>query len=266
VTHKKESIMAEIQEFEEDSGSFDSLGELEVVEKQVEQPIEQPKVDDDLPRQFRGKSIKEIAEYAALTERSLSKQGQELGEVRRLADELLREQLVRKHEAVKTEDIDFFQDPEGAVNKAIENNPRLVAAENHFKELQIERTRKALMEKHPDVGNVMQDPEFAKWINSSKIRTNLFQHAENYDLDAADELLSTYKELRKTRQTQEPVDNTVERSSNLRSASVDTGGSGEITKKVYRRADLINLKIKQPSRYDAMADEIMKAYAEGRVR
>jgi len=195
--------MAEIQEFEEDSGSFDSLGELEVVEKQVEQPIEQPKTDDDLPRQFRGKSIKEIADYAALTERSLSKQGQELGEVRRLADELLREQLVRKSETVKPKDIDFFEDPEGAVNKAIENNPRLVAAESQFKELQIERTRKALMEKHPDVGNVMQDPEFSKWINSSKIRTNLFQHAENYDLDAADELLSTYKELRKTRKGDE---------------------------------------------------------------
>jgi hypothetical protein len=35
---------------------------------------------------------------------------------------------------------------------------------------------------------------------------------------------------------------------------------------VYRRADLIRLKMQDPNRYDALSDEIMQAYQEGRVR
>ena len=48
--------------------------------------------------------------------------------------------------------------------------------------------------------------------------------------------------------------------------SVDVGGSGESSKRVYRRADLIRLKMTDPSRYEALSDEIMQAYAEGRVK
>jgi hypothetical protein len=37
-------------------------------------------------------------------------------------------------------------------------------------------------------------------------------------------------------------------------------------KKMYRRADLINLQVTDPRRYEALADEIHSAYAEGRVK
>ena len=52
----------------------------------------------------------------------------------------------------------------------------------------------------------------------------------------------------------------------MRAATVDVGGTGESSRKVFRRADLIKLKMTDPARYDAMSDEIMAAYAEGRVR
>jgi hypothetical protein len=35
---------------------------------------------------------------------------------------------------------------------------------------------------------------------------------------------------------------------------------------MYRRADLINLQITDPRRYEALAEEIQDAYAEGRVK
>ena len=44
------------------------------------------------------------------------------------------------------------------------------------------------------------------------------------------------------------------------------GGTGESTKPIYRRADLIRLRMQDPVRYDSMADDILQAYAEGRVR
>jgi hypothetical protein len=47
---------------------------------------------------------------------------------------------------------------------------------------------------------------------------------------------------------------------------VDTGGTGEATKRIYRRADLIRLKMNDPARYEALQPEIMAAYQEGRVK
>ncbi len=38
-------------------------------------------------------------------------------------------------------------------------------------------------------------------------------------------------------------------------------GTGESSKRVYRRADLIRLKMTDPARYDALQPEIMAAYA-----
>jgi hypothetical protein len=52
----------------------------------------------------------------------------------------------------------------------------------------------------------------------------------------------------------------------MRAAQVDVGGTGESSKRVYRRADLIRLKMTEPDRYDALSGEIMQAYADGRVK
>src|SRR3990170_1270827 len=45
------------------------------------------------------------------------------------------------------------------------------------------------------------DKGFTEWIEKSPIRQQLFNQANNFDVDAANELLSTYKELRAVRQT-----------------------------------------------------------------
>ena len=52
----------------------------------------------------------------------------------------------------------------------------------------------------------------------------------------------------------------------MKAATVDVGGAGESSRKVYRRADLIKLKLTDPSRYEALQDDILAAYAEGRVK
>ena len=258
--------MAEIQELE------DVSGELETVEAQIEQQpvVEAPKVEDDIPPQFRGKSVKEIAEYALATERSLSRQGNELGEVRRLADELLKSTLVKKPEPEPPKEVDFFENPQEAVRQAVANDPRVLAAEQYVAQAQKEQTKQAFYQKHPDAPSIVQDPEFAAWVQASKVRTRLFQAADNFDFDAGDELLSTYKELRQVKQqraTEQSIKvDTQARDAALRSASVETSGSGESSKKVYRRTDLIRLKMNNPAKYEEMADEIMAAYAEKRVR
>ena len=128
------------------------------------------------------------------------------------------------------------------------------------------------LENHPDFKEIVADDEFKEWVGKSKVRQQLFMSADrNYNFDAADELISTFKALKghRAQETQEEIErirSTQEKSLNAASNPA-VGGSSEPTgKKIYRRADLIRLNQRDPQRYEQMQDEIMRAYQEGRVR
>ena len=58
-----------------------------------------------------------------------------------------------------------------------------------------------------------------------------------------------------------------QRDQTLKAATVAVdGATGETSKKIYRRADLIRLQMTDPERYMALQDDIMSAYSDGRVR
>jgi hypothetical protein len=59
-----------------------------------------------------------------------------------------------------------------------------------------------------------------------------------------------------------------DRKRQLKAASTgSTAGSTEApSRKIYRRADIIKLMQTDPKRYQQLQPEIMKAYADGRVR
>jgi len=85
-----------------------------------------------------------------------------------------------------------------------------------------------LATEHPDFTQVVQDPDFVDWVKSSPIRLGLYAKADGeFDYDSANELLSTYKQLKgvKTKQVSDAGEAT--RKQNLKAASVDTGGTGE---------------------------------------
>jgi hypothetical protein len=244
------------------------LGELEVVEKQkLETTVES--ISNDIPDKYRGKELSDIIKMHQEAEKLIGKQAQEVGEVRKLADELIKQNLAGKPQPIKEEEpeVDFFENPQAAVRKTVDNHPDVLAARQagqEFKKMQIQQK---LASEHPDFGQIVQDPDFANWVKSSPIRIGLYAKADGeFDYDSANELLSTYKQLKgvKAKQTNEAGE--TQRKSNLKAATVDVGGSGESGKRVYRRADLIRLKMTDPNRYDALSDEIMTAYAEGRVK
>ena len=124
-----------------------------------------------------------------------------------------------------------------------------------------------LAQDHPDFSQVVNDAEFQNWVKSSPVRVGLYAKADGeFDYDSANELLSTFKQLRGIKAKQSEQASDVSRAKSMKAAQVDVGGSGESAKKVYRRADLIRLKMTDPSRYETLSDEIMQAYSEGRVR
>ena len=249
--------MAEIQDFDSE------VGEIESVEKQQSEAVA---AAPELPEKYRGKSIEDVVKMHRDAEDLIARQGREVGEVRKLADELIKSQLTPKAEVEKPKEVDFFENPQEAIRQQIENNPRVVAAEQYAKQAQAEQSRQRLAQIHPDVQQIVGDVGFQEWVKASKVRTQLFHQADNYDIEAAHELISTYKELRGVRQKVVTDSDTTARDKTLKAASVDTGGSGESSQKVFRRADLIRLKMRDPGKYEAMSDEIMAAYQTGRVK
>lgn len=238
-----------------------------------------PEPVDELPEKYKGKTAAEIARMHQEAEKLIGRQANEVHEVRSLADQLLKQQLeankrVQQQPIEESLEDDFFADPKQAVNRQVEKHPAVVEARQAALEMKKMKTAQQLSAKHPDFVTIASDAGFQDWVKASAIRLNLFAKADaEYDFEAADELLSTYKEIKQIK-AQQAVQQTAQsnqieaeaQKAAMKAATVDVGGTGESSRKVYRRADLIKLKMTDPQRYEAMSDEIMAAYAEGRVK
>lgn len=225
---------------------------------------------DDLPEKYRGKSIKDIVAMHQEAEKLIGKHSGEVGELRSYVDGFIKAKLseAESQRAPVEEEVDFFEDPQRAVSKAIETHPTVRRAQEQADMYARQTAMSALKEKHPDLPQVLQNPNFMEWVKASKVRSELFQRADQqYDFDCADELVSQYKErnaiVQQTAQVeQQSRQQAVRAAATGSSSGANTGGA----KRVYRRADIIKLMKNDPDRYEALAPEIMKAYQEGRVR
>ena len=234
----------------------------------VEDPpaVEDP--DDDIPDKYKGKTIKEVISMHQSAEQLIGSQGSEVGELRKVVDAYITNQTNNQPPKEPEKEIDFFEDPKGAVNQAIENHPEVIAARQETAKMKRNASLTQLQAKHPDMQQVLQAPAFAEWVKASPVRLELYQRADQgFDFDAADELVSNYKE--RTQAAQQVVQTeTAARQQVVRAASTGstTGANTSGAKRIYRRADIIKLMKNDPDRYEALNDEIILAYAEGRVR
>lgn len=255
--------MALIEEVlnEEPTNSLEELEEEGTVE-QVQEP------EDDLPEKYRGKTAKEIALMHQEAEKLIGKQGSEVGELRKVVDDFIKTQSLKeaKKEEPELDDDVFFTNPNEAVKKAIDNHPSVKEAKQASLAMRQQEVLNKLATKHPNFMATVQDPSFADWVKSSRVRTELFARAETqFDFDAADELLTTWQE-RQNVAKQVTETSKLDKQNQLKAANVSSQGSTEqVSKKKYRRSDIIELMRTNPRKYEAMADEIMAAYAEGRV-
>jgi hypothetical protein len=269
----------ELQEEVSNEGLTDLNQEGSSIPDAVETVSAQPEEiapEVEVPDKYRGKSLEEVVRMHQESEKLIGRQAQEVGEVRKLADSLIKQQLETKHDTAQpspAQEIDWYEDPEKAVNRAVENNPILKQLqENQLRQIQM-NNRAMLEQSHPDFMSIVQSEDFTNWVKESRIRIQLLANAENYDLDSALELLGNYKSTRNLKQQNtQAADQSLKkadeegRAKSLKAASVQQGGTGESSKPIYRRADLIRLKMQDPARYESLADDILSAYAEGRVR
>ena len=247
----------------------------ELEQDTVETPEEeQPEQEPELPEKYRGKSVEDLVQMHQELEKFSGKQSTEVGELRKLVDNHIQTQLVaqqapqQQQQFDDEDDVDFFVDPDKAVNRAIDNHPKIKEAEAYTQQYKQQATLAQLKSEHPEMEQILQDPKFAEWIKGSKVRTQLFVQADQrYDYDAADELFNLWKERASVAQQTANVEKQA-RKNTLKSASTGNArGTAEASrKKVYRRADIIKLMRTDPERYQSLSDELLKAYAEGRVR
>ena len=234
------------------------------VEEQLEAETPQ---EEEVPEKFAGKSINDLVKMNLASEAMIGRQAQEVGDLRKTFDDFQRAQLVAAPKEPE-EEVDFFTDPEKAMSKAIDAHPRMKQAEDMAQQYQKTTAMTVLQAKHPDAQTVINDEGFKQWIGASKVRTRMYQSADQqYDYESADELLSLWKDR------QQLAQQTVKMEGQARSNQVRQGATGSArtsseppSRKTYRSSDLIKLQIQDPQRYDALQPELMKAYAEGRVK
>jgi len=245
---------------------------IENEEQEIQLEVEQPQVEEPtVPEKYQGKSLEEVVQMHQEAEKLLGRQSSEVGELRRVVDDYISSQTqpTAPQQYVEPEDdIDYFTDPQAAVNRAIENHPKIREAQEYSAQYKKQSSLATLNNKHPDMQEILKDPKFAEWIQASKIRTKLFVDADQrYDAEAADELFSLWKERKAVAQQTVQVEKQARKQQIKAANTGNTRGSAEGSRrKVYRRADIIKLMRTDPERYQALSEEILRAYSEGRVK
>ena len=248
--------------------------EEEIVEEQEapEEPTQASTDDEEyeIPEKYQGKDVKDIVRMHQEAEKLLGRQSSEVGELRKIVDDFVKSQSQKAESPQKEddEDFDFFTDPDRAIAKAIENHPKLKEAEQVSMAMKQQQILSKLQSDHPDFLDIIQSEGFQEWVSKSKVRTELYQRADQrFDYDSADELLTSWKERQNMVKETSKV-HEADRKRQLKAASTGSAsGSGESpSRKIYRRADIIKLMQTDPKRYQALSNEIMAAYAEGRVK
>lgn len=227
-------------------GTPDEVADVEVAEPEIDLHAE----------------IKKLTDQNKKLQASMSRQGWELGELRQKVPALER---MAQANLPAPETADFFVDPKKAVDQNIDAHPAIQKLQAEARQLEQQRMVLTLKEAHPDYREITVDEDFIDWVQASKVRTRLFQDANNgYDFDSANELLTTWKERKTIANTSKVEQEQKQKAAaDLKSAAVHTG-SAVSGKKIYTPKQLEEIKRTDLDTYISLNPA--KLYAEGRVR
>lgn len=242
-------------------------------------------LESDLPEKYRGKSVKEIAKMHQEAEQAFSRQGNELGEYRRLADTLLGLEQEKKTkekgpETVPVTTDDLFSDTEKSLNRAVEQNPvvKKVAETSEALERELNITR--FEREFPGYKQDLENPEFGEWIKKSAVRLQLAKAANDYDLESARGLWQLWGEYSEFQTSKEEVaekarkkaESQEKRRKQEDDADLEGSTTGDGTSEtVYDRKKVMELRIRA-LKGDKSAEAKLKklnplrVYTEGRIR
>ena len=262
---------------QEDEELVNLFGEQEP--QKEEEPQEAAKVEttakqepeSTVPDKYQGKSIEEIVQMHQEAEKLVGRQSSEVGELRKIVDDFIKTKAEETKQEISPnnsmdDEVDFFENPKEAVAKAVAGSTEMKQMQELLAAQKQQEVLGKISAKHPDYMEVIQDPAFGEWVKGSTVRVELLQRADNYDFNAADELLTVWSERKEVVEKAKEV-NEQDRKQQRKAATTGGKGSGEpISRKIYKRSDIVQLMISDPERYKANVDEFDRAYREGRVK
>lgn len=227
--------------------------------------------ESTVPDKYQGKSIEEIVQMHQEAEKLVGRQSSEVGELRKIVDDFIKTKAEETKQEISPnnsmdDEVDFFDNPKEAVARAVAGSTEMKQMQELLAAQKQQEVLGKISAKHPGYMEVIQDPAFGEWVKGSTVRVELLQRADNYDFNAADELLTVWSERKEVVDKAKGV-NEQDRKQQRRAATTGGKGSGEpISRKIYKRSDIVQLMISDPERYKANVDEFDRAYREGRVK
>jgi hypothetical protein len=227
--------------------------------------------ESTVPDKYQGKSIEEIVQMHQEAEKLVGRQSSEVGELRKIVDDFIKTKAEETKQEISPnndldDEVDFFENPKEAVAKAVAGSTEMKQMQELLAAQKQQEVLGKISAKHPDYMEVIKDPAFGEWVKSSAVRVELLQRADTYDFNAADELLTVWSERKEVVEKAKEV-NEQDRKQQRKAATTGGKGSGEpISRKIYKRSDIVQLMISDPERYKANVDEFDRAYREGRVK
>lgn len=234
----------------------------------------------DIPTKYEGKSIEDLIRMNEDAQREISRKGNEISEVRRLADVLIGvkpEDNSKKQPERKPITVDALLDnPDSVLNSAFESSTVSVQTKQVAEKLDSLEKKIAFGEftrKYPTYTQDIADPAFAEWAVKSSLRKQLAERANALDFDAANnlwELWTEHQELTGGKEKQD-VTKTVKAAATVRNGA-NKPNAGSPT---YSRAKLMELRYKAidgDQAAQAKLDDpefnarLVQAYAENRVK
>lgn len=252
---------------------FEDLEE-ELVDLTQETPLEveesvEEEIESNIPDKFKGKSVEDVVNSYVELEKAYGQRANDIGEYRKLADQLLEQQLSNKETPTKEEIFDvenLLDNPEEMVSKLVEKQTKPLMDE--LQQYKRNGAKEVFESEHPDYMDVASSQEFQEWIQSNPTVKKIFIDADkNYDYQSGGEVLDLYKQVSQaSNDSEQKAVKKKKRSKALKNASTETSTAGTPSRKVFSRKQLMHLRLHNKPKYDSMSTEINLAYAEGRVK
>lgn len=247
----------------------------EVTKQKQQEQHEQEEQNPLAGTKFEGKSMEDLLESYNNLQSAYGRMANDLGTQRKLTDQLLnlkREEDLSSNEPAPLPEVDtnsLLDNPTQTLDRYISEREARLRKEyderlsQYESQLQTDR----FMQKHPDFMELGQSTKFREWATGDPIRARVANAAAQGDWEAADTLLTQYKQAQANPAADAASKEGLEAARKAGTESAASAGASS-SDKVYRRADLIELKLRKPHVYSdpAFQNEILKAYSEGRVK
>lgn len=278
--------MASLVDVQNDPGDIDGL------EKSLTEAVTAGKTSATVPSQeaaqaakdplagskFEGKSTEEILDSYNNLQSAYGRMANDLGTQRKLTDQLLdlkRDNDLQSNAAPvysKVDPAQLLNDPTQALDQYLSEREAKIRStyDDRLSQMEAKLQADKFMAKHPDFMETGQSDDFRNWAVATPVRSKAASLAAQGDWDAADALLQEYKVEAKKSKAPSTDSLAKEGIDAARKVSLESAASEGSTSsgKIYRRADLIELKLRKPNVYGdpGFQAEILKAYSEGRVK